>query len=369
MEVEFQNKSQNLIIVNEENTRFKCYECGTVLDQQEAKHHLGDCKAERSGSPESRLGAYTVMSFDSEEERHPCSYCKRKFWPSRLEKHEKACEFASKKRPIYDIKRKRLPLLDQSYSRSVSTSKRAGLNPKYKDKKWHKHHEDFLNKLRFARKIEESKERGLDTSNLKVPDLLEEDYQQCPHCFRKFGPTQAEKHISNCKNVINKPRPPPSVISDSSSMFPQIQKNSFGNPNTKRSSTNRNTNSLNVSEIEVNSSTASLLKPECHPKKSIGLPRVSPTDSYKKLPRETPIQRSMNTAKVECPHCKRTFNNRAAERHTPICKKINQKPRRTEMSPKVSSKKRLRRLNTDCKQCKAPLPLEAKFCMMCGTKK
>lgn len=46
----------------------------------------------------------------------------------------------------------------------------------------------------------------------QIPNQNTEELVPCPHCSRKFNPTTAERHIPKCKDIINKPKPPPSVV-------------------------------------------------------------------------------------------------------------------------------------------------------------
>jgi len=46
---------------------------------------------------------------------------------------------------------------------------------------------------------------------------------ECPHCKRRFGEVQAERHISKCASVVNKPAPPPSRFSQPESPAKQAR--------------------------------------------------------------------------------------------------------------------------------------------------
>ena len=37
-------------------------------------------------------------------------------------------------------------------------------------------------------------------------------YVQCRYCGRKYNPEVAERHIPKCKDIINKPKPPPRSV-------------------------------------------------------------------------------------------------------------------------------------------------------------
>lgn len=64
--------------------------------------------------------------------------------------------------------------------------------------------------IQHSKKLKEMEENGEDIKDVKSPDLLpDNDYVQCPHCFRKFAKFTAERHIPKCKNILNRPRPPP----------------------------------------------------------------------------------------------------------------------------------------------------------------
>ena len=131
-----------------------------------------------------------------------CKHCKRKFALDRIEKHQSACENASKKRPLYDMLKKRIPFLSDTNER-LST-KRNSIKLIYPNSKWQKQHLELLRNLRH----------GEEASTY-------DDYIPCPYCLRRFAPISAEKHIEICKTILNKPKPPPSV---GSQRFPNLRK-------------------------------------------------------------------------------------------------------------------------------------------------
>ena len=87
-------------------------------------------------------------------------------------------------------------------------------------------------------------DEGADTKVIqalasKIPQQNSEELEECPTCLRKFNPSKintaiivfiaaAARHIPKCKDIINKPKPPPRLrnaeviqsISSSSSIKP-----------------------------------------------------------------------------------------------------------------------------------------------------
>lgn len=126
---------------------------------------------------------------EGETIRVECRYCKRKFHRERVERHVLACEWASKKRPVFDIFKKRMPLLNEI---KVKISPRKGnLTYRYSNSKWQQQHLQLLRNLR------------VETVHNPNPE-----YVPCPYCTRKFAPNIAQNHIDICKNILNKPKPP-----------------------------------------------------------------------------------------------------------------------------------------------------------------
>ena len=67
---------------------------------------------------------------------------------------------------------------------------------------WRKKHEDFIATVRAAKGMKGYEAPPIDTS----------DYEQCPHCGRKFSEQVAERHIPKCASIqSNKAsrQPPP----------------------------------------------------------------------------------------------------------------------------------------------------------------
>jgi hypothetical protein len=120
-------------------------------------------------------------------ERVPCEYCKRLFIRERIEKHQRVCENNFKKNEFY-----------KKTSPKPLKSNRSGhqqIQFHYPMSKWQKQHNNLINKLRLNEVSEDY-----------------EEYLTCPHCLRKFAPGPAEKHIKKCKDIIHRPKPPPSKV-------------------------------------------------------------------------------------------------------------------------------------------------------------
>jgi uncharacterized CHY-type Zn-finger protein len=138
-----------------------------------------------------------IVQEDSSETCRTCRFCKRRFLLERIEKHQQACQWASKKRPVFDMAKKRLPLLsftERPNSLRVSP-KRSPPLLKYPNSKWQKQHLQLIESLRKSKKTS-----------------VYADYLPCKYCSRKFAPNIAESHIEICKFILNKPKPPPVVL-------------------------------------------------------------------------------------------------------------------------------------------------------------
>lgn len=71
---------------------------------------------------------------------------------------------------------------------------------------WRVEHENFVAAMRAARN---AKKLGA-AAPPPPPSIPDPSFIPCPHCGRRFNQTAAERHIPNCANTINRPKPPPS---------------------------------------------------------------------------------------------------------------------------------------------------------------
>jgi zinc-finger of a C2HC-type len=290
-----------------------------------------------------------------------CKYCKRKFTAERIEKHQDACKTASKKRPLYDMLKKRTPFFSETTSNKMST-KRASIKLIYPNSKWQKQHLDLLRNLRQT-----------------DDESIYEDYITCPYYTRKFAPVSGDKHIEICKNILNKPKPPPSVISQ---RFPNIKKmeqplsirtnsmKSLWRPdsmhNNKSFIDKRNvtilSNSIDepfspsdTSEVILNTSKIPKLKPE-YSYQHLSVPDPTPSSQYKTVKDPERYFSGYN------PHLKpsATVNYLEAGKDNSRC--IKSKVNKIYTDKKRSnSTQRINECSTFCTKCNALIPSKAKF--------
>lgn len=74
---------------------------------------------------------------------------------------------------------------------------------------WRRKHEEFIQAIRGAKKVQQHLANGGKLSDLPPPPPSENpDYVQCPHCARRFNDSAAQRHIPKCATFQhNKPKP------------------------------------------------------------------------------------------------------------------------------------------------------------------
>ncbi|NXJ27731.1 ZC21C protein, partial [Dicrurus megarhynchus] len=140
-----------------------------------------------------------------------CSFCKRKFLCTRLEKHMSICgKNQVSKRKVFDSSKARArgTELEQYQQRKSSRSPQSKTPPRKNN--WKQKHEALIHIVSQARQVQQVLAKGGKVSDLPpLPPIENPDYVACTYCGRKFAPRAAERHIPKCKNIKNRPPPPP----------------------------------------------------------------------------------------------------------------------------------------------------------------
>lgn len=340
----------------------KCSRCQEEVPITGIFLHNSTCEARQN-----KETLDTIIEEIAGSVRATCKFCSRKFTLERIDKHESACKNAVKKRPLFDMLKKRIPFLDET--KKAVTTKRSSIKLKYPNSKWQKQHLQLLKNLRYEN--EES---------------LYEDYVTCPYCSRKFAPISAEKHIDICKNILNKPKPPPSIASQK---FPSLKKleqplsirtnsmKSLWRPysvHNNQSYIDRTVNNGILStSIEEPVSLANITSEIAS--SPLRIPPLKQENSQPnfgkfKLRDLTPIESSKGLVRILGEHAKKL-------RPSATVKHIERDEMPALIYPKIpkSKAKDTKRSNSTqrvgetvlcCGSCGAGLPLKARFCMMCG---
>ncbi|NWR61994.1 ZC21C protein, partial [Bucorvus abyssinicus] len=143
-------------------------------------------------------------------ELRQCSFCGRRFACTRLEKHMSICgKSQGSRRKAFDSSKARARGTDLEQYRQWKSSERPQDKPPRRNN-WRQKHEIFIQTLRQARQLQQVLAKGGKVSDVPpLPPIKNPDYVGCPYCRRQFAPQAAERHISKCKNIKNRPRPPP----------------------------------------------------------------------------------------------------------------------------------------------------------------
>lgn len=129
----------------------------------------------------------------------PCRKCGRNFAEDRLAKHEKICKVNAKPKKV------------KMFHKPITEKEKEKMDAvKAKTSKWRDQHNDFVQAMKYNRKVSQVEKTGGDIRAMAPPPQSSNvGFTPCPYCGRKFGDVQAAKHIPVCKNTINKPKPPP----------------------------------------------------------------------------------------------------------------------------------------------------------------
>ncbi|NXA06146.1 ZC21C protein, partial [Sapayoa aenigma] len=151
-----------------------------------------------------------VASAVEQEELGQCSFCKRKFLCTRLEKHMSIChKNQNSKRKVFDSSKARArgTELEQYQPRKSSRNPQDETAPRRNN--WKQKHEALIQTVCQARQLQQVLARGGKVSDLPpLPPITNPDYIACTYCGRQFAPRAAERHIPKCKNIKNRPPPP-----------------------------------------------------------------------------------------------------------------------------------------------------------------
>ncbi|KAM4899389.1 zinc finger C2HC domain-containing protein 1C [Sylvia borin] len=155
---------------------------------------------------------YTQATSAAEQEVFgQCSFCKRKFLCTRLEKHMSICgKNQGSKRKVFDSRKARTrgTELEQYQQQKSSRSPQSKTPPRKNN--WKQKHEALIRIMSRARQGQQTPAKGRKVSELPpLPPSENPDYVACTYCGRKFAPRVAERHIPKCKNIKNRPPPPP----------------------------------------------------------------------------------------------------------------------------------------------------------------
>eukprot|EP00927_Polykrikos_kofoidii_P040728 TRINITY_DN34772_c0_g1_i1.p1 TRINITY_DN34772_c0_g1~~TRINITY_DN34772_c0_g1_i1.p1 ORF type:complete len:700 (-),score=134.71 TRINITY_DN34772_c0_g1_i1:62-2074(-) len=151
-------------------------------------------------------GALAEAAEDTEPQEQ-CAHCGRSFRLKALQRHQKICEKVFlQKRKAFDVVATVIPAeaAKAKKANEVLARKTAGRNvngPVADSGSWREKSEAMRAGMRAARVVSKFIKEGRPLSELPPPKPTPvelDDRVPCPHCGRRFGTQQAERHIPHC---------------------------------------------------------------------------------------------------------------------------------------------------------------------------
>ena len=139
-------------------------------------------------------------NFEGEEnitiELEQCYKCSRSFNVNRISKHLKICKGITKPKKV------------NRFHKNLSNSEKLKIKKeKSKVSNWKAKHQDFVENMKYIKKINQAEKNGINLKDLPPPPRSKNNgFLECPYCTRTFNPKAHERHVKSCKNVVNKPR-------------------------------------------------------------------------------------------------------------------------------------------------------------------
>ncbi|NXB81086.1 ZC21C protein, partial [Donacobius atricapilla] len=155
---------------------------------------------------------YTQAASAAEQDEFgQCSFCKRKFLCTRLEKHMNICgKNQDSKRKVFDSRKARARGTELEQYQQLKSSRSPQSKTPPRKNNWKEKHEALICIMSQARQVQQTLAKGRKVSDLPpLPPTENPDYVACTYCGRKFAPQVAERHIPKCKDIKNRPPPPP----------------------------------------------------------------------------------------------------------------------------------------------------------------
>ncbi len=114
-----------------------------------------------------------------------CELCGRKFAADRLDRHMKACTKVQKGEAKHAKK------VAIAQKKQIENEKFVAKEAKYKKNNWRQQHQEFVENMKYNRKLQAVEEKGGDVRTLGPPpkmSSMDSNLVECPYCTRKFNP-------------------------------------------------------------------------------------------------------------------------------------------------------------------------------------
>ncbi len=168
-----------------------------------------------------------------------------------------------------------------------------------------------------------------------VPDAFDDGggpQMECPDCGRKFNPIPYEKHIKICAKVFLQKRKVFDTVkmrvADNPEQLKLLQKAEKEEKlKAKREAQAAKKSNIDDRAVDGGDSAAAKWKKDSEAFRAA----MKAARQYSKAvaagdPLPPPVASAPDSSLIPCPHCGRRFNEKAAERHIPVCTSIRAKP-------------------------------------------